>query len=96
MRDLDGFDVERATDFDYTVVGTVTLTDQTRFQKERTITWTDASAAIGTAYRYRIIAKTIDGYHSTPSEPVTLEHRPGTTAEAPPKPAPRPARRPKP
>jgi hypothetical protein len=93
MRDLAGFDVERATDADFAVVGTVTLTDQTRFQQERTMTWTDTGVVVGTTYRYRVIATTLDRYRSAPSEPVTIEHRPGTTAEAPPKPAPPPKRR---
>ena len=96
MRDLAGFEIERATvpDFDYAAVGTVTLTDQNRFQQERSVTWTDATAVVGTSYRYRVIALTLDGYRSVPSEPVTIEHNPGTTATAPPtKPAPRPKRR---
>jgi hypothetical protein len=90
MRDLAGFEIERATvpDFDYAAVGTVTLTDQTRFQQDRAVTWTDATAAVGTAYRYRVIAVTLDRYRSVPSEPVTIEHRPGTTATAPAAPAP--------
>jgi hypothetical protein len=96
MRDLAGFEVERATapSFDYAVVGSVTLTDQNRFQQERSVTWTDATAAVGTTYRYRVLAVTLDRYRSVPSEPVTIEHKPGTTATAPPTPrAPRPKRR---
>lgn len=89
MRDLAGFEIERATapDFDYASVGTVTLTDQTRFQQDRSVTWTDTTAAVGTTYRYRVIAVTLDAYRSVPSEPVTIEHRPGTTATAPAAPA---------
>jgi hypothetical protein len=88
MRDLAGFEIERATapDFDYAKVGTVTLTDQTRFQQERSATLTDDTAVVGTTYRYRVVATTTDGYRSVPSEPVTIEHRPGTTATAPPPP----------
>ena len=84
MRDLAGFDIERATDVEFTLIGTVTLTDQTRFQQEHSITWTDTTPVAGEHYRYRIIALTLDGYRSTPSESVALEHRPGATAEAPP------------
>ena len=96
MRDLAGFEIERATapDFDFAAVGTVELTDQTRFQQERSVTWTDANVVEGTTYRYRIVAATLDHYRSVPSEPVTIEHRPGTTATAPqPPPKPRPKRR---
>jgi hypothetical protein len=96
MRDLAGFEIQRATvpAFDFAAVGTVTLTDQNRFQQEHSVTWTDVAAVVGTTYRYRVIAATLDGYRSVPSEPVTIEHRPGTTATAPPNPrTPRPKRR---
>jgi hypothetical protein len=91
MRDLAGFDVERSAGTDvagFAKVGAVELTDQTRFQQERSISWTDTSAEIGAAYRYRIVAGTLDGYRSVPSEAVTIEHRPGASAEAPPPPKP--------
>jgi len=87
MRDLAGFEVERATDVAFTVVGTVILDDQTRFQQERSITWTDTTAVTGEIYRYRIIALTLDHYRSVPSEPVTIEYRPGASAAAAPTPA---------
>jgi hypothetical protein len=96
MRDLAGFEIQRATvpSFDFAAIGTVTLTDQNRFQQEHSVTWTDVEAVVGTTYRYRVIAATLDGYRSVPSEPVTIEHHPGTTATAPPKPpTPRPKRR---
>lgn len=88
MRDLAGFDVERAADGAFATVGTVTLTDQTRFQQERTITWTDTTVAAGATYRYRIVATTLDDYRSVPSEAVTIEHGRGASAVAPPPPAP--------
>ena len=91
MRDLAGFEIERATDTEFTVVGIVTLTDQTRFQQERAITWTDTSPVTDETYRYRVITTTLDGYRSAASEPVTLVHHPGATAEAP-APAPKPAK----
>ena len=93
MRDLAGFEIERAIapDFDFAVVGTVELTDQNRYQQERSVTWTDANVVEGTTYRYRVVAATLDHYRSVPSEPVTIEHGPGTTATAPkPPPKPRP------
>jgi hypothetical protein len=94
MRDLAGFDIERATGVDtleFTHVGSVELTDQTRFQQERKVEWTDPSATTGTTYRYRIVAYTMDGYRSAPAGPVTIEHTPGTSAHAPP-PPPSPAK----
>jgi len=94
MRDLAGFEIERATDGTFAVAGTVTLTDQTRFQQARSITWTDTTAAAGETYRYRVVATTTDGYRSAPSEPVTLAHHPGATAESPAAtPAAKPAKR---
>jgi hypothetical protein len=78
MRDLGGFEIDRAADvdgLDFGRVGTVELTDQTRFRQERMIEWTDTSAVAGTTYRYRVVAYTTDGYRSAPGGPVTIEHR---------------------
>lgn len=86
MRDLQGFDIERATGadgVDFAKVGTFELTDQTRFRKERTIDWTDTSAVAGTAYRYRIVAFTLDRYRSAPSESLAITHRPPGAGAAP-------------
>jgi hypothetical protein len=96
IRDLAGFDVERATGADgieFESVGTVELTDQTRFQKEKTSSFTDGSAIAGTTYRYRIVATTLDRYRSRPSEPVAIEHKAGATAEAPPTPPQKPVKK---
>ena len=77
MNDLEGFDVERAVDADtepvYFPVGEVTLTDQTRFKKERRIEWIDQTAVRGTKYRYRVTAKTLDGYRSPAAGPVVVQ-----------------------
>src|SRR5262249_33658710 len=78
MRDLQGFDIERATGADgvaYANVGNFELTDQTRFRKERVIDFTDTTAQAGATYRYRIVAYTIDHYSSAPSESVPITHR---------------------
>jgi len=88
MRDLAGFEIDRATGADgleFTRVGTVELTDQTRFRQERTMQWTDTTAVAGTTYRYRVIAYTLDGYRSTPGGPLTVEYR--SVPPAPPAPA---------
>jgi hypothetical protein len=88
MRDLQGFYVERAEgdeSVDFARVGTFELTDQTRFQKERVISFTDTSAVAGATYRYRIIAYTLDGYLSAPSDSLVVTHRvpPATAAPSP-------------
>ena len=93
MKDLAGFDVERADGTDsiaFTKVGYAEVTDQTRFRPDRTTMWIDTSAVIGNTYRYRVVATTLDGYRSEPSESVTILHRPGTTGTAPPPTPPRP------
>jgi hypothetical protein len=79
MNDLEGFDVERATDGGdaptvYFKAGEVTLTDQTRFKKERRIEWLDTTAVRGTKYRYRVTAKTLDGYRSPAAGPVVVQY----------------------
>jgi hypothetical protein len=78
MRDLGGFSIERASGaegIDFLEVGTLELTDQTRFRQERSMTWTDQSAVAGETYRYRVIATTTDDYRSAPGGPVTVAHR---------------------
>lgn len=77
MRDLGGFEIDRATGADgieFTQVGTVELTDQTRFRQEKSMEWTDTSAEAGTTYRYRVIAFTLDGYRSAPAGPLLVEY----------------------
>jgi hypothetical protein len=77
MNDLEGFDVERATEGDtpsvFFKVGEVTLTDQTRFHKERRIEWIDTTAVRGAKYLYRVTAKTLDGYRS-PAAAVVVQY----------------------
>ena len=93
MRDLGGFEIDRATGADgleFGRVGTVELTDQTRFRQERMMEWTDTSAVAGTTYRYRVVAYTVDGDRSTPGGPVTIEHH-AVREVTPPAPASRPA-----
>jgi hypothetical protein len=90
MRDLAGFDVERATgadSHDYTHAGGVEVTDQTRFRQERHIEWTDTNVAPGTTYRYRVIAYTLDHYRSQPAGPVTVDYHAAAEAAPPAPPA---------
>jgi hypothetical protein len=86
MRDLGHFDIERADGADgivFTHAATVAVTDQLRFRQEKTFDWTDTTATVGSTYRYRVIAVTLDDYHSAPGGPVTIEHRPAPTPKAP-------------
>jgi hypothetical protein len=77
MRDLGGFDVERALGDSYyfAPVGTVLLDDQTRFRQEKLMQWTDTAVEVGETYRYRVIAFTTDDYRSVPSAPVTTVYK---------------------
>ncbi|MFN8544998.1 MAG: fibronectin type III domain-containing protein [Candidatus Binatia bacterium] len=78
MKDLGGFDVERAageggTAGEYRRVGRIELTDQTRFRQEQRIEWLDREVTPGARYRYRVTAFTLDGYRSTAAGPVDIE-----------------------
>ena len=73
MRDLGGFTITRsAADGPYQNVGEITVDDQGRFQVQRTFTYTDAATELGRSYRYQVISSTTDGYHSEPSNIVTI------------------------
>lgn len=78
MRDLRGFDVERAATADgpFATVGTTTLEDQQRFRQERAMSWIDRGAERGRTYAYRVIAFTVDGSRSDPSPPVEIRYVP--------------------
>ncbi|HWP67250.1 MAG TPA: fibronectin type III domain-containing protein [Candidatus Limnocylindria bacterium] len=69
MRDLGGFDIERApaAGEPFAKVGTLTLADQQRFRQERDLSWTDRSVVRGEEYVYRVVAFTTDGSRSVPS-----------------------------
>lgn len=86
MRDLRGFVIERAPADDptapFTRVGIIELEDQTRFRPERRIEWTDTTAVPGARYRYRVIARTLDGYSSRPAGPVVIRFRATPAAPA--------------
>jgi len=87
MNDLGGFTIERATAVGegqtpvFRKAGTVTLEDQTRFRKERRLEWVDKDVTKGTRYVYRVIAVTLDGYHSAPGGPVAVSY--GESPEKP-------------
>jgi len=44
-----------------------------RFKKERRIEWLDTTAVRGAKYRYRVTAKTLDGYRSPSAGPVVVQ-----------------------
>jgi len=77
MRDLGGFDVERAVgdSYDFAKVTTVLLDDQTRLRQEKLMQWTDTTVEVGQTYRYQVIAFTTDDYRSVPSATVTIVHK---------------------
>lgn len=87
MTDLGGFRIERASDDGggaFTQIGTLEVSDQTRFRPQRDMEWTDTTAVRGARYRYRVIAFTLDGYDSAPAGPVTVLFNPAR--ETPPAP----------
>jgi hypothetical protein len=90
MRDLGHFDVERATGGSpFARVATVDVSDQVRFRQEKAFDWTDTAVVAGETYTYRVIAVTLDDYHSAPGGPVTVDYHPAPVPAAPAK---RPAR----
>jgi hypothetical protein len=78
MDDLGGFVVLRATQTgqgnaeSFTQVATVPVEDRDRFRKAKKFSYTDEQLAIGTRYRYRVQAFTLDGYYSSPSNTAEL------------------------
>lgn len=88
MRDLGSFIIERATDtgttLEFTEIGTVTLEDRYRFQQDRRVEWLDTSATDGQRYAYRVVAVTLDDYHSEPAGPVSIDFRRPTAKPTPP------------
>ena len=78
MRDLGGFDIERApaSGSPFTTVGTLSLSDQQRYRQQRTITWTDPTALPGTEYLYCVIAFTTDGSRSDRSPVIHVRYVP--------------------
>jgi hypothetical protein len=76
MRDLGGFDIERAAGAGGSFIrtGTLALADQQRFRQVRTLEWTDHAVEPGTVYVYRVIAFTLDGARSAPSAPIEVRY----------------------
>jgi len=76
MRDLGSFTISRSTgDAPFQKIGEIPVTDQGRFQVERTFNYTDAATELGSTYRYQVISNTTDGYHSEASNTLTIVRR---------------------
>jgi hypothetical protein len=68
MDDLAGFIVERNSySTDFLEVARVPVTDRGRFQQAKRFAWIDRNVSADTAYFYRVVAFTTDGYYSVPS-----------------------------
>ena len=78
MNDLGGFQIERSPEdgLHFVQIGDFQLSDEQRFRQDRRLEWTDATAVPGETYRYRVIAYTLDGYHSEPAGPVEVTFTP--------------------
>jgi hypothetical protein len=85
MRDLGGFVIMRAEGdtSEMEPLLEVPVTDQERFQVQMRFTYDDIETQIGAHYRYAIIAETLDGYRSDPSNVVEI-----TRVKPPPPPNP--------
>ncbi|HYA35711.1 MAG TPA: hypothetical protein VEF03_08820 [Candidatus Binataceae bacterium] len=68
LRDLGSFEIDRAEGSGAPrVIAKIPVTDQERFQQQRSFDYLDANTQIGHSYRYTVIAETFDGYRSPPS-----------------------------
>lgn len=73
LDDLDRFLVERArSDGPFAIVHTLVVEDRERFRPASRFTWVDTAATAGERWRYRVVALTLDGYRSPPSEVVEV------------------------
>jgi len=78
MNDLGGFQIERAAEdgVQFVQIGDFQLSEEQRFRQDRRLEWTDASAVPGETYLYRVIAYTLDGYHSKAAGPIKVTFTP--------------------
>jgi len=78
LDDLAGFIIVRATQdtqgqvSDFTQLATVPVDDRERFRKTRGFSYTDDQLTVGSLYRYRVMAFTLDGYQGKPSNTVEI------------------------
>src|SRR5262249_57452684 len=81
MRDLGGFDIERAPvdgpqAGTFVLVNHMELTDQYRFRIDPRTQWIDHDVEAGTRYQYRVTAFTLHGYRSSTAGPVSVHYVP--------------------
>ena len=78
LDDLAGFAILRATrdaqgkESDFAQVASVPVDDRERFRKTKTFTYTDEQLTVGSLYRYRVLAFTLDGYRGESSNTVEI------------------------
>lgn len=78
LADLGGFVILRAVQDDqgkggdFIRLATLPVTDRERFRKNKKFSYTDEQLTVGTLYRYRVLAVTLDGYQGGASNTVEL------------------------
>lgn len=88
--DLDAFVVERALPgLPFAFLTRLQVPDRDRLRQQKRFTYVDETALVGEAYRYRVLAATVDGYFSPPSNVVDIVRALPTPTPAP---APAPTR----
>ena len=75
LTDLGRFVVERAAEDvpTFETISVLEVNDRERFRQTRAFRYLDQTPAIGSSYRYRIIASTVDHYDSAPSNVATIQ-----------------------
>ncbi|HEV2171418.1 MAG TPA: hypothetical protein VGR40_10740 [Candidatus Binatus sp.] len=73
MNDLGGFTISRNDEGESVKkIGDVQVTDQGRFQVQRTFEFIDGNTVMGHTYHYQVTSNTTDGYVSQPSNEATI------------------------
>jgi len=73
LLDLDAFVIERALPGEpFTFVSRVAVGDRDRLRQQKRFTYVDEGLRLGESYRYRVLAVTVDGYVSPPSNVVDI------------------------
>jgi hypothetical protein len=76
MKDLAGFTVLRSEgEGPYGEITQVPITDQGRFQTQKTFVYVDQTTQEGKTYHYQVISNTTDGYVSKASNTATVVRR---------------------